>query len=79
MTKVGTMDTKPIRVSYSNGDYGKAYDLIASAGLKIVYKTVASVEPYEATIHLEDYVSREKATQALDEAGVAWSEPKPFY
>ncbi len=79
MAKVGTMDTKPIRVAFANGDYDKAFDLIAGAGLKIVYKTVASVEPYEATIHLEDYESRDKATQALDEAGISWSEPVPFY
>jgi len=77
--KVGTVDTKPIRVAYMNGDYDKAYDLLTEAGLKIAYKTVASVGPYEATIHLGDSEARNKAIQILEEAGIAWSEPKPFY
>lgn len=79
MVKVGTVETIPIRVDYMNGDYNKAYDLIAEAGIKIVYKTVAGVEPYHATIHLENYEDRDKATMLLDQAGIQWSPPTPFY
>ncbi len=79
MAKVGTMDTKPVRVDYANGDYSQAYDLISKAGIKIVYKTVNSVEPYQATIHLENLEDRDKATKLLDEANINWSEPVPAF
>ncbi|HBY92854.1 MAG: hypothetical protein M5U01_39300 [Ardenticatenaceae bacterium] len=79
MAKVGTMDTKPIRVDYSNGDYSRAYDLITGAGLKIIYKNVSSVEPYHVTIHLENIASRDAAAQLLDEAGINWYPATPFF
>ncbi|MFQ5612337.1 MAG: hypothetical protein ACE5H9_09415 [Anaerolineae bacterium] len=79
MAKVGTMDTKPLRMDYANGDYSRAYDLISGAGIKIVYKTVASVEPYHATIHLEHEQDRDRAAKLLDEAGIQWFSPVPFY
>jgi len=79
MAKVGTVDTKPIRVDYMNGDYNKAYDLISEAGVKIVYKTVAGVEPHHATIHLGTTEDRDKATKLLEGSGIGWSLPTPFY
>lgn len=79
MAKVGTVDTKPIRVEYMNGDYNRAFDLIAGAGIKIVYKTVATVEPYHATIHLDTREDRDKVTTLLEEAGIQWHPATPFF
>lgn len=79
MAKVGTMDTKPIRVEYMNGDYSRAYDLIVGAGIKIISKTVATVEPYHATIHLDNVEDRDKVTKLLEEAGIAWYPATPFF
>jgi lipoate-protein ligase A len=76
--KVGTVVTSPIRVEYLNGDYGKAYDLLMEKKIKIIYKTVASVEPYHATIHVapED---EEKAKKILEKAKIKYYPPTPFY
>jgi mono/diheme cytochrome c family protein len=75
---VGTIVTVPIRVDYMNGDYDKAYDLITNAKIKIVYKTVASVEPYHATIHVLPQ-DAEKVKKLLDKAGIKHYPPTPFY
>lgn len=40
MAKVGTMDTKPIRVDYMNGDYNNAYDLITEAGVSVDFQSL---------------------------------------
>ena len=77
--KVGTMDTKPLRVEYLNGDYSKAYDLIAKAGIKMVYKTVADVEPHHAAIHFDNVTDRDKAAKLLEEASIKWYPPTPFF
>lgn len=76
--KVGTVLTTPIRVDYMNGDYDKAYDLLTGKKIKIFYKTVASVEPHHATIHLEPG-DGPKAKKLLDKAGIKWYAPTPFY
>jgi hypothetical protein len=73
------MDTKPIRVEFMNGDYSKAYDLITGAKIKIVYKTVADVEPHHATIHFDNAADRDKAIQLLEGAGIQWYPPAPFF
>lgn len=78
MAKVGTIVTTPIRVEYMNGDYNKAYDILAKEKVAMVYKTVASVEPYHATIHV-DPADGEKAKQLLSKAGIKWYQPVPFY
>lgn len=77
--KVGTMDTKPIRVEYLNGDYNRAFDLIRAAGIKIIYKTVADVEPHHAAIHFDNIADRDKAARILEEAGIKWYPPTPFF
>ncbi len=79
MAKVGTMDTKPIRVDYANGNYSKAFDMLTEAGIKIVYKTVNSVEPYYATIHLDNIEDREQAKKMLEDAGISWYLPAPAF
>lgn len=48
----GTDVSIPIRVDYMNGDYHKAYDLLKSKKLPIKYKTVMTVPPFHATIHI---------------------------
>ncbi|MDI6786501.1 MAG: hypothetical protein QMD92_07295 [bacterium] len=75
---VGTKVSMPIRVDYMNKDYDKAFDLLMENKINIIYKTVASVEPYHATIHLSPEDS-EKAKKILNDAGIKWSEPVPFY
>lgn len=79
MAAIGTVDTKPIRVDYMNGDYSKAYDIITEAGIKITYKSVAGVEPHHAAIFLATLEDRDKATKLLDDAGIKWYKPTPFY
>ncbi|MBI5043490.1 MAG: hypothetical protein HZC10_06620 [Nitrospirae bacterium] len=78
MAKVGTIVTTPIRVDYMNGDYNKAYDILAKEKIAMVYKAVASVEPYHATIHVNPE-DGEKAKQLLTKAGIKWHPPTPFY
>jgi len=76
--KVGTILTTPIRVDYMNGDYDKAYDALADKKIGIIYKTVASVEPYHATLHVEPGEG-DNAKKVLDNAKIKWYEPTPFY
>jgi len=76
--KIGTIITSPIRVDYMNGDYSKAYDLLIEDGDKIIYKTVASVEPYHATIHVAQE-DEEKVKELLDKADIKYYPPTPFY
>lgn len=76
--KVGTIVTSPLRVEYLNGDYERAFDALKAAGIKITYRTVASVEPYHATIHVEPE-DKERATGILKQAGVRIYPPTPFY
>ncbi len=76
--KVGTVITSPLRIEYLNGDYNRAFDALKGAGIKIAYRTVASVEPYHATIHVEPE-DKEKAIAILKQAGVQLHPPTPFY
>lgn len=78
MATVGTIVTSPIRMAYLNGDYDRAFDLLKEAGIKIVYRTVASVEPYHATIHVEP-ADKDKANEILKQAGIHLYPPTPFY
>ncbi len=78
MSGIGTVVTAPIRVAYMNGDYDKAYDLLAKEKVKIVYKTVSSVEPYHATFHLNPD-DEERVKSLLDGAKIKHYEPTPFY
>lgn len=75
---VGTKVSIPIRVAYMNKDYDKAYNILMENKISIIYKTVASVESYHATIHLNPKDS-EKAKKLLSDAGIKWQEPTPFY
>ncbi len=76
--KVGVIVTSPLRIGYMNGDYDRAFDVLKQAGIKIAYRTVASVEPYQATIHVEPG-DKEKAKQVLQQAGIHIYPPLPFY
>lgn len=76
--KVGTIITSPLRMAYLNGDYDRAFDLLKGAAIKIVYRTVASVEPYHATMHVEPE-DKEKAKTLLERAGIQLYPPTPFY
>jgi hypothetical protein len=76
--KVGVIITSPLRIAYLNGDYGRAFDLLKDAGIKIAYRTVASVEPYHATIHVEPE-DKEKARAIIEQAGIRLYPPIPFY
>ncbi|MDI6800279.1 MAG: hypothetical protein QMD53_06420 [Actinomycetota bacterium] len=78
MSGVGTVVTAPLRVEYLSGDYSKAFDLLQKEKVKIVYKTVSSVEPYHATIHLSP-ADEERVKTLLDEAKIKYYEPSPFY
>lgn len=78
MAKVGTIVTAPIRVEYMNGDYNKAYDALAKEKIPMVYKSVASVEPYHATIHVNPE-DGDKAKELLTKSGIKWYPPTPFY
>lgn len=73
---VGTIITAPIRVDYE--DYSKAYDSLTGAGIKIVYKTVSSVAPYHATIHLEE-ADEAEAKKILAREGIKYHPVVPFY
>ncbi len=48
----GTDVSIPIRVDYMNGDYHRAFDLLKANNLPIKYKTVMTVPPFHATIHM---------------------------
>ena len=76
--KVGTIITSPLRIAYLNGDYDRAFDALKTAGIKITYRTVASVEPYHATIHVEPE-DKDKAITTLKQAGIQLYPPTPFY
>ncbi len=78
MAKVGVIETSPLRMAYLNGDYDRAFDLLKQAGVKIAYRTVASVEPYHATIHVE-MEDKEKARATVEQAGIKLYPPTPFY
>ncbi len=76
--RFGTKVTAPLRLAYLNGDYDRAFDLLKEGGIKMVYKTVAAVEPYHATIHLE-LEDKEKAKAILQQAGIPVYPPTPFF
>ncbi len=76
--QVGVIVTSPLRIAYMNGDYERAFDLLKQAGIKMAYRTVASVEPYHATIHVEPE-DKEKAKTIIEQAGIRLYPPKPFY
>ncbi len=76
--QVGVIVTSPLRMDYMNGDYNHAFDLLKQAGIKIAYRTVASVEPYQATIHVEPQ-DKEKAKNLIEGAGIRLYPPTPFY
>jgi|TARA_B100001964_G_scaffold18833_2_gene19265 hypothetical protein len=48
----GTDVSIPIRIDYMNGDYHKAFDLLKSNDIPIKYKTVMTVPPFHATLHM---------------------------
>jgi hypothetical protein len=48
----GTDVSIPIRVDYMSGDYHKAFDLLRSKKIPVKYKTVMTVPPFHATIHI---------------------------
>lgn len=76
--KPGTIRSIPIRVDFLNGDWKKARAVLDKKKIPVKYQTVASVEPYTATIHVEyDYGDAAKA--ALDAAKIRWEPPKPYY
>jgi len=75
---VGTIWGTPIRVDFQNGDFEKADKAVAASGSKIIYKAVASVEPYHATIWVAE-ADGEKAVRAVTDAGISVHEVKAFY
>lgn len=77
-TYAGTIWGTPIRVDFQNGDFEKADKAVAASGSKVIYKAVASVEPYHATIWVAE-ADGEKAIKAVTDAGIAVHEVKAFY
>ncbi len=77
-TYAGTIWGDPIRVDFQNGDFEKADKAVAASGAKVIYKAVASVEPYHATIWVAEEDGK-VARKAVAEAGVTVHEVKAFY
>jgi hypothetical protein len=74
----GTDVSIPIRVDYMNGDYHRAYELLQKNKIPIKYKTVMTVPPFHATIHVfpPDGV---KAMKLLRKAGITMYKVKPVF
>ncbi len=77
-TYAGTIWGTPIRVDFQNGDFEKADKAVAASGSKVIYKAVASVEPYHATIWVAE-ADAEKAFKAVADAGVTVHEVKAVF
>ena len=74
----GTIWGDPIRVDFQSGDYEKADKAIAASGAKVIYKAVSSVEPYHATIWVDEKDSQ-IARDAVAATGVTVYELKAFF
>ncbi|HEQ78584.1 MAG TPA: hypothetical protein ENI78_03055 [Euryarchaeota archaeon] len=74
----GTDVSIPIRVDYMNGDYHKGYDLMKKNKVPIKYKTVMTIPPFHATIHIfpPDGV---KAMKLFREASITMYKVKPTF
>lgn len=77
-SRPGIIRSKPFRIEYVNGDWKAARTALASAGIGIIFQSVASVAPYTATIHV-DREDGERAAEILEQAGIGWQHPTPYY
>ena len=48
----GTDVSVPIRLDYTNGDYHKAFDLLKENKIPVKNKTLMTVPPFHATLHI---------------------------
>jgi hypothetical protein len=74
----GTDVSVPIRVDYMNGDYHKAFDLLKSKKIPIKYKTVMTVPPFHATIHIFPNFGVQ-AMETLAKAKIKMYKAKPVF
>ncbi|MFQ6105637.1 MAG: hypothetical protein ACE5NL_01020 [Candidatus Hydrothermarchaeaceae archaeon] len=74
----GTDVSVPIRVDYMNGDFRKAWDMLKKKNVPLKYKTVMTVPPFHATIHVFPMHAVE-AMKILKRAGIKMYKAKPVF
>jgi|Deesub1362A_J573_1020465.scaffolds.fasta_scaffold00005_250 hypothetical protein len=73
----GTDVSIPIRVDYAK-DFHKAWDLLQKNKIPLKYKTVMTVPPFHATIHVFP-THGVKAMKLLRKAGIKMYKAKPVF
>ncbi|ODS35500.1 MAG: hypothetical protein A7316_07130 [Candidatus Altiarchaeales archaeon WOR_SM1_86-2] len=76
--KVGVIESTPLRLDYMNGDFEKAEGLLKEENINIIHRTVATVEPYHATIFV-DKSRGDSAKKILEKNKIKIYPPKPFF
>ena len=76
--KVGVIESTPIRLDYMDGDFDKAEGLLKKENISIVYRTVATVEPYHGTIFVDKSLG-DKVKKILEKNKIEVYPPKPFF
>jgi len=76
--KVGVIESTPIRLDYMNGDFEKAEDLLRKENINIIYRTVATIEPYHGTIFV-DKPQGDSAKKIIGKNKIKIYRQKPFF
>lgn len=74
----GTDISIPIRVDYMNGDFHRAWELLEKKKIPRKYKTVMTVPPFHATIHIFPTYGVQ-AMKVLKRAGIKMYKVKPVF
>lgn len=74
----GTDVSMPIRVDYLNGDFHAAYDLLKKNNIPLKYKTVMTVPPFHATLHIFPTFGV-KAMKLFKKSGIKMYKAKPVF